>query len=185
MLKHRCLTRRPSQPPWTPSVPLARFTSLSGGGSAFYVRRSATIMKMQMHYALSICLLFSVVSALATSIARRDIKSKGTLDGTTTHSNVLCTLKRDVANQLSGTVVLTGDLETGWVSVDVIKNGITLYSGADIAGLKHDKHVKMTSFSFEIHKDAVKESKVVIGSYHSAILTLPLNGVKITGTARD
>ena len=142
-------------------------------------------MKNRMHYALGTYLLFSGVSALATSVARMDIKSKGTLDGTTTHSNVLCTLKRDVGNQLSGTVVLTGELETGWVSVDVLKDGMQLYSGARIDGLKHDKPIKKTSFSFMIHKDAVKESKVVIGSFYSAILTLPLDGVRITGTARD
>src|SRR5208282_192347 len=32
------LTSRRSQPPLTPSVPLSRFTSRVGGGSAFYVR---------------------------------------------------------------------------------------------------------------------------------------------------
>ena len=35
----RCLTSRRSQPPLALAVPLSRFTSRVGGGSAFYVRR--------------------------------------------------------------------------------------------------------------------------------------------------
>src|ERR1039457_2686655 len=34
----RCLTSRRSQPPLARSVPLSRFTSRVGGGSAFFVR---------------------------------------------------------------------------------------------------------------------------------------------------
>src|SRR5271168_5305684 len=39
------LTSRRSQPPLALSVPLSRFTSQVGGGSAFFVRRLHTFMK--------------------------------------------------------------------------------------------------------------------------------------------
>jgi hypothetical protein len=40
-LKLQCLTSRRSQPPLALAVPLSRFTSRVGGGSAFFVRHQA------------------------------------------------------------------------------------------------------------------------------------------------
>jgi hypothetical protein len=48
LFKHR-LTSRRSQPPLALSVPLTRFTSLVGGGSAFFVRRRYTIVRFTVH----------------------------------------------------------------------------------------------------------------------------------------
>ena len=48
------LTSRRSQPPLALSVPLSRFTSQVGGGSAFFVRRIRTVLILCDHYAASI-----------------------------------------------------------------------------------------------------------------------------------
>jgi hypothetical protein len=94
-------------------------------------------------------------------------------------------LERDVRGQLWGTVTLTGDLATGWVSVDVIKDGVTLYSGGNIQGLKAKPPAKSQIFNFEIHTDVITESQVIIGSFYSKLLTLPLKDVKVTGQERN
>src|ERR1039457_1692501 len=50
----RCLTSRRSQPPLARSVPLSRFTSRVGGGSAFFVRRPSITMSDYAKTALEI-----------------------------------------------------------------------------------------------------------------------------------
>jgi hypothetical protein len=45
---YECLTSRRSQPPLVIAVPLSRFTSLVGGGSAFFVRRRQSIYPVNL-----------------------------------------------------------------------------------------------------------------------------------------
>src|ERR1035441_4818971 len=44
-----CLTSRRSQPPLALAVPLSRFTSQVGGGSAFYVRRHLHVYEIHTY----------------------------------------------------------------------------------------------------------------------------------------
>ena len=95
-------------------------------------------MRRFLDYVVPLCLIcFATVSAI--SVAEKTIKSKGTVDGKTSHPNVNCKLEHDVRGLLWATVTLSGKLETGWVSVNVIKDGVTLYTGGDIKGLNYTK----------------------------------------------
>src|ERR1039458_7070420 len=58
-----CLTSRRSQPPLALAVPLSRFTSRVGGGSAFYVRRHSHIYE-KLHIAHCSSITWFVISWL-------------------------------------------------------------------------------------------------------------------------
>src|ERR1017187_6732001 len=69
-----CLTSRRSQPPLALSVPLSRFTSRVGGGSAFFVRRHEIMQaskplnrKLAIILALAVMWLVSVIGAIIGS----------------------------------------------------------------------------------------------------------------------
>src|SRR5208282_249811 len=58
------LTSRRSQPPLALSVPLSRFTSQVGGGSAFFVRPLDTFMKTKIIIVWSVIALLTIVAVL-------------------------------------------------------------------------------------------------------------------------
>ena len=55
-----CNSQQPSQPPLALAVPLSRFTPRVGGGSAFFVRRLFTVMKI--FRTLAVALMLVIVS---------------------------------------------------------------------------------------------------------------------------
>src|ERR1035438_3837399 len=61
-----CLTSRRSQPPLALAVPLSRFTSRVGGGSAFFVRRHYTLMKTKPNKTYQIAALLFCISGFVS-----------------------------------------------------------------------------------------------------------------------
>src|ERR1039457_5576359 len=61
-----CLTSRRSQPPLARSVPLSRFTSRVGGGSAFYVRHHHTLMKPRHIFGIAVRVVGLIIALVGT-----------------------------------------------------------------------------------------------------------------------
>ena len=62
------LTSRRSQPPLALAVPLSRFTSLVGGGSAFFVRRMSTKMALTIWLLKIAWIIFVALVAIQVAI---------------------------------------------------------------------------------------------------------------------